>query len=815
MVGDNPTMPSVPTFAIQLLQTESHCLSSDDTAKDPNSKRIRQKLHDGVQREFRHAVFDDPSFLDNLLPIPSNIDIHHIVSTLSEQRSRVPISYDKLQWLHTPERKPPKIVSWTPHSSQKSTCKALAWFFNSVLEVFGSTYGAAHLSGGDDSDAFLGGLLFQVWHTVDGQDNLDRHNTTRWMKPDLINRYGISGDQATWGILTLAVEVKSNWKEMVAQAATHARCLLAYHQSWSSTIVLVFDHKQQALAVCHFSRSGLVLSPKMFLSEKEGFEDAVRTIVGLKFLSRTKGGVDPSRSNNKYCLPMGVYTISTKIPTRTAIYGRAPRVSRVNKGTTCLNSAADENKTDAAHPRTPPRRINLIVDIGTRGTKRSRPESNDGSAPNESATNDKPVLARPVDRAFCEEIAKAYEDAKNVSSSTSDDDNAMTTDEQEWEWQWEWPGWSSDRDDDSSHLHCQQIEQPILSSPQSLIIKDSWPLTEKVALLNGRSMFKDAKGLFGIPEVLASYQVHDIHGQPITTKRFISSVAKPSSLFCASNEAKFQERVLFREIIKTEGRDLTDAETVQDLIRGILHAMLGLYNGFKKGWTHRDVSIGNVLLLVCPEDRPTDSLECLTPQRRQNLGRCTGMIVDEDQEIESKTLFDPARQRHISRSGTWPFISIRILYAIKEMPIPTAIDDLESFMWVLIWAVLEIRQKKTQLTSQERMLFADFNEPLQRMINFKLSCDRLLDTAHEMGELGPSLAAIFPLFQTWYDIALRYRHELEDILELRKPSASDLPVLHGDVEKLCSRAFSENPPDDDRRRNIDLDEFERPSQRGA
>ncbi|OBZ73246.1 hypothetical protein A0H81_06711 [Grifola frondosa] len=535
----------------------------------------------------------------------------------------------------------------------------------------------------------------------------------------------------------------------------------------------------------------------MFLSEKEGFEDAVRTIVGLKFLSRTKGGVDPSRSNNKYCLPMGVYTISTKIPTRTAIQGRASRYYVIRLilhriiGTACLNSTADENKIDAAHSRTPPRRIDSIVDVGARGTKRGRPECSDGSAPNESAANDKPALARPVDHAFCEEIAKAYEDARNVSSRTSDDDEATTTDEEEWEWEWDGPGWSFDQDDDSSHLQCQQLEQPILSSPQSLIIKDSWPLTKKVALLNGRSMFKDAKGLFGIPEVLASYQVHDIHGQPITTKRFISSAAKPSSLFCASNEAEFQERVFFREIIQTEGRDLTDAETVQDLIRGLLHAMLGLYNGFKKGWTHRDVSIGNVLLLVCPEDRPTDSLECLTPQRRQNLGRCTGMIVDEDQAIESKTLFDPARQGHISRCGTRPFISIRILDAMEGTPIPTAIDDLESFMWVLIWAVLEIRQKKTQLTSRERTLFADFNEPLHQMINSKLSCYERFHFAHRKGELGPSLAAIFPLFKAWYDIAQCYRYELEDILELWKTSADELPVLHGEVENLCSRAFSE------------------------
>ncbi|OBZ73245.1 hypothetical protein A0H81_06710 [Grifola frondosa] len=150
-------------FATQLLQTESHCLSSGDTAKDPNSKRIREKLNDVVQREFRHAVFDDPSFLDNILPIPSNVDIHKIVLTLSERRSRVSISYDKLQWLDIPERKPPKVVSWTPHSSQRSTCKALAWFFNAVLEVLGSTYDSAHLSNDDDSDAFFGRLLFQVW----------------------------------------------------------------------------------------------------------------------------------------------------------------------------------------------------------------------------------------------------------------------------------------------------------------------------------------------------------------------------------------------------------------------------------------------------------------------------------------------------------------------------------------------------------------------------------------------------------------------------------------------------------------------------
>ncbi|PBK87344.1 hypothetical protein ARMGADRAFT_879797, partial [Armillaria gallica] len=108
---------------------------------------------------------------------------------------------------------------------------------------------------------------------------------------------------------------------------------------------------------------------------------------------------------------------------------------------------------------------------------------------------------------------------------------------------------------------------------------------------------------------------------------------------------------------------------------------------YLNGWVHRDVSVSNILLLVSPEVR-----RCLTSERRQQLGECIAMLIDEDQGIKEETLFDTTRKASGSRTGTIPFMSMRLLECrvYQRHTITTAIDDLESFNWVLCFTVFEI-----------------------------------------------------------------------------------------------------------------------------
>ncbi len=146
-----------------------------------------------------------------------------------------------------------------------------------------------------------------------------------------------------------------------------------------------------------------------------------------------------------------------------------------------------------------------------------------------------------------------------------------------------------------------------------LIIKDSWLIKDKAAAEAGQSMFRGVSCCFGVPEVLAVYEVKDCRGALITMQRLSSASFGRNSI----------DRVLHREIIKTEGKDLRQAATIQILLKAILHAMLGgrasfvcrtssesimagLYSRYLNGWIHGDVSISSVLLLAQPEMRCSD-----------------------------------------------------------------------------------------------------------------------------------------------------------------------------------------------------------------
>ncbi|KAK0433456.1 hypothetical protein EV421DRAFT_1434327 [Armillaria borealis] len=209
-------------------------------------------------------------------------------------------------------------------------------------------------------------------------------------------------------------------------------------------------------------------------------------------------------------------------------------------------------------------------------------------------------------------------------------------------------------------------------------MKDSRLIKDKAAVEASQSMFQSVSCCFGVPEVLAAYEVKDCRGAPITMRYLLSNHGSSSASFGRNSI----DKVLHREIIKTKGKDLRETATVQILLKGILHAMLGMYSIFPNGWIHGDVNISSVLLLAQPEMRRIDNLLCLEPERRQLLGKCIGRLVDDNQGIKGDTLFDTTKEVS-ERPGTLPFMSTRLLQALvlPTRTIFTAIDDLESFIW--------------------------------------------------------------------------------------------------------------------------------------
>ncbi|PBK71540.1 hypothetical protein ARMSODRAFT_954325 [Armillaria solidipes] len=291
-------------------------------------------------------------------------------------------------------------------------------------------------------------------------------------------------------------------------------------------------------------------------------------------------------------------------------------------------------------------------------------------------------------------------------------------------------------------------------------------------------MLRGVSCCFGVPEVLAAYEVKDCLGAPITTGRLSSATFGKDSI----------DRVLHREIIKTEGKDLREAATVQILLKAILHAMLGLYSVYLNGWIHRDVNISSVILLAQPEMRCVDNLLCLTPERRQLLGKCIGMLVDDNQGTEEAILFDTTKEvSEPGTPGTLTFMSGRLLRALvlQTRTIVTAIDDLESFIWVLCWAVFEICLKHRKLNPLEQLFRDDLHRPsdIARMIKEKTVYGFSLQQTQF--PFGQSLTSIAPLVEKWCNLAATYRERVTCILS---NTSSD---THRALNALCKEAFRE------------------------
>lgn len=229
-----------------------------------------------------------------------------------------------------------------------------------------------------------------------------------------------------------------------------------------------------------------------------------------------------------------------------------------------------------------------------------------------------------------------------------------------------------------------------LSRPWSIIVKDCWPCASEN---NELSIFQSLNGQFGLPVLLHGYSVrHSTCYSPLR------SVVPCDSRFWEPEHRnriealKPAERIHKRLVFKTLGRSVVTAQTPKELLQAIMHAMLGHYNMFKNGWLHCDVSIGNVLIMD-----PTELRSPLTDfEFTKCISKCEGFLTDGDQAIRRDTEGIYEWTASGRPKGTPMFMSQHLITAWNSgrRVNHTVIDDLESFVWVFIWAVFEILQSK-------------------------------------------------------------------------------------------------------------------------
>ncbi|GJJ07763.1 hypothetical protein Clacol_001968 [Clathrus columnatus] len=241
-----------------------------------------------------------------------------------------------------------------------------------------------------------------------------------------------------------------------------------------------------------------------------------------------------------------------------------------------------------------------------------------------------------------------------------------------------------------------------------------------------------------------------------------------------------EQRAHVRLLISTEGGPLKDARNPKELLQAVMHAMIGYWVLFKDGWLHRDVSIGNVLLMKTPEKR--DEIEgldnILTEDiRAKYFNECLGFISDADLAIRwTEGSWEVPK-------GTPPFMSCT---SFKNMTLNienlyTAVDDLESFIWVMFWAILSIMEMhKVAFTSLEQIYWdcPRSHDPIE--LNQRRCFHSILDDQYQAlqrqqegmepvrNEPSPAFAPYVKLLLEWLEFA--FSRKMRELI-----SPNDLP----------------------------------------
>ena len=168
--------------------------------------------------------------------------------------------------------------------------------------------------------------------------------------------------------INLPVEVKDDWKDIVAQAATYARCMFGASPLRTFALVLAFNHSTNTLRFLVFHRGGLTASDECNTAEPGGLEGIARLFLTLA-LWRTaeEAGAVGCCNDETYLLPAdkeGETHVSAAVDTvlfrSLCIRGRATLVFRLQLPAS-TSSAAVEPEPDSNLPR---RSARLIASAG-------------------------------------------------------------------------------------------------------------------------------------------------------------------------------------------------------------------------------------------------------------------------------------------------------------------------------------------------------------------------------------------------------------------------------------------------------------------
>ncbi|KZS93728.1 hypothetical protein SISNIDRAFT_485341 [Sistotremastrum niveocremeum HHB9708] len=233
------------------------------------------------------------------------------------------------------------------------------------------------------------------------------------------------------------------------------------------------------------------------------------------------------------------------------------------------------------------------------------------------------------------------------------------------------------------------------------VLKDWWRSRDDA---DEAEILRKVSGLFGLPEYVSHWLVRGSNGA-VQDTAFLDENLVPVPEFIAEHkwnkiecdgpdpdeeEPPFirQLRVHSRLVVKQRGYHLIQfRESPLVVLIAIHDAVLGHWSLYKAGYVHRDVSYGNILVLPF-------AIAATKYQNHERLpvpalsNQCTAILNDFDNTVLSSELNATmdAGQRP-KEKGTIAYMSAHLLRTksrINQSVRSLVLDDLESFLWVLI-----------------------------------------------------------------------------------------------------------------------------------
>ncbi|KAI0667492.1 hypothetical protein C8Q78DRAFT_1082212 [Trametes maxima] len=212
--------------------------------------------------------------------------------------------------------------------------------------------------------------------------------------------------------------------------------------------------------------------------------------------------------------------------------------------------------------------------------------------------------------------------------------------------------------------------------------------------------------------------------------KFPGSLEKVTTHYLRRRLLKSDEKtkILHRIVIGTVGKPIWMYETEEQLIDGLISALEAHKFLCDQKILHRDISAGNVLLSDHPEEVGAvgfiTDLDLAMMEPDGEIKSTETVHATSEYGLYSQGLQGPTTRTQIQFAaeggdvitGTMQFMSRRLLQAVhyKETTVSTAADDVESFFWVLVYAVFRKLLAAPTTDVEEKQVLTHFRNTFGR-----------------------------------------------------------------------------------------------------